>query len=611
MSLRNLFTVSLLVAALNMSAATLRKDGIAVDLSMTPVKDNDVEVRFTITNAETGAPITGLNPIAWVDRWTAAPTADSCKAKVKSFLGGSLQARPEADLNKYVILTLNRDGTVAVIDPLLGFGGSKLLALVILGGEGSDWTLTPDQQTLFVSVPALNEVVAVDTQTWKIARRVTVGRKPQRMALQPDAGYLWVATDEGVNVIDVAERRLMWSGLQPAGDRGLKPAPHDFAFSRDSRFAFVAGDDSVSVVDVRDPKQVKRVATAKSPVALAYSALSNAVYAAHQDGTVVVIDAASHEVRSRVATKAGLRTMGFSRDGRWGFLLNPVANAVNVLDSSTNEIVQSISIAGSPDKVSFTALYAYIRAAGSEEVSMIRLSTVEGGKEPAISRFPGGQIAPEYASGPAIPAAIVPAPEEGTVLVSNPADKTIYYYSEGMAAPMGSFQNYRREPLGVLAVNRNLRETRPGVYATTVRLAQGGRFDVPFVLDSPRMTQCFDYSVALPSDLQKKEDPKTVVKLERLFEPKTNAGAPMNVRVRLVGGNGQPLQNVQDLRVLTFTPGRHQTRAFAKPVGDGVYEATVVPPHAGVYYVFFESSSLGKTYRQLPHWVVTATENNS
>jgi hypothetical protein len=578
------------------------KDGVAVELSMAPVQDNDVEVRFAITNAEDGSPITGLNPIAWVDRYTAAPTDDSCKAKIKSFLGGSLQARPEADLNKYAIITLNRDGTVAVIDPLLGFGGSKLLALVLLGGEGADWTLTPDHLTLFVSVPALNEVVAVDTQTWKVATRIAVARKPQRMALQPDAGYLWVATDEGVSVIDTAERRAI---------ANVAVTARDFAFSRDSRYAFITGNDSVSVVDVRDPKQVRNVPTAKSPVAITYSALSNAVYAGHEDGTIVVIDAASHEVRSRVATTAGLRTIGLSRDGRWGFILNATTNVVNVLDSSTGHIVQTISMPGGPDKVSFTELYAYIRAAGSEEISMIRLSTVEEGKEPAISRFQGGQTAPEYASGPALPAAIVPAPEDGTVLVSNPADKIIYYYSEGMAAPMGSFQNYRREPLGVLAVNRNLRETTPGVYATTVRLAKGGRFDVPFLLDSPKMTQCFDYSVELPSDA-KTENATATVKLERLFEPTASAGARLTVRVRLVDGKtGRPLPDVKDLRVLTFTPARHQTRTFARPVGNGVYEATVVPPLAGVYYVFFESSSLGKTYRQLPHWVVTATEKGS
>ena len=596
-------TASKAVETATTASTRMVKDGVAVELSMAPVKDNDVEIRFAITNAEDGSPITGLNPIGWVDRYTTAPTDDSCKAKIKSFLGGSLQARPEADLNKYAIITLNRDGTIAVIDPLLGFGGSKLLALVLLGGEGADWTLTPDHQTLFVSVPVLNEVVAVDTQTWKVATRITVARKPQRMALQPDAGYLWVATDEGVSIIDTAERRAIANVAMTA---------RDFAFSRDSRYAFITGNDGISVVDVRDPKQVRNVATAKAPVAITYSALSNAVYVAHEDGAVFVIDAASHEVRTRVATANGLRTIGFSRDGRWGFLLNPVTNVVNVLDSSTNEIVQTISMPGAPDKVSFTELYAYIRAAGSEEVSMIRLSTVEGGKEPAISKFPGGQTAPEYASGPALPAAIVPAPEEGTVLVSNPADKAIYYYSEGMAAPMGSFQNYRREPLGVLAVNRNLRETKPGVYSTTVRLAKGGRFDIPFLLNSPKMTQCFDYALALPSDVKATEEAKATVKLERLFEPTASAGAPLNVRVRLVDGKtGRPLPDVKDLRVLTFTPALHQTRTVARSVGDGVYEATVVPPHAGVYYVFFESSSLGKTYRQLPHWIVTATEKGS
>jgi DNA-binding beta-propeller fold protein YncE len=583
-------------------AKRMVKDGVAVELSMAPVKDHDVEVRFAITNAADGSPITGLNPIAWVDRYAAAAKPDACKAKIKSFLGGSLQARPEADLNTYSIITLNTDGTIAVIDPLLGFGGSKLLTLVILGGVGADWTLTPDQQTLFVSVPSLNEVAAIDTQTWKIATHVAVGRKPQRMALQPDAGYLWVATDEGVSVVDVAERRTIANVAVDA---------RQLAFSRDSRYAFLASGDGVSVIDVRDPKKVRTVATGKAPVALAYSALSNAVYAGHEDGTVVVIDAASHEVRSRVATAAGLHTIAFSRAGRWGFMLNGTANVVNVLDSSTNRIVQNIPLAGGPDKISFTDRYAYVRVSSSEQVSMILLSTVEEGKDVAISRFPGGQIAPEYASAPALPAAIVPAPEEGAVLVSNPADKTVYYYNEGMAAPMGNFQNYRREALGVLAVNRNLRETKPGVYSTTVRLENGGRFDVPFLLDSPKVTQCFDYSVELISDREPKAE-TLAVKVERLFEPTVGAGTPLHVRVRLVDEKtGKPLLGVKDLRVLTFTPARYQARTVATAVGDGVYEATLVPPLAGVYYLFFESGSLGKTYQQLPHWVVTATDKGS
>ena len=39
----------------------------------------------------------------------------------------------------------------------------------------------------------------------------------------------------------------------------------------------------------------------------------------------------------------------------------------------------------------------------------------------------------------------------------------IYYYSEGMAAPMGNFQNYRRVPRAVKVVDRSLREEARGL----------------------------------------------------------------------------------------------------------------------------------------------------
>ena len=52
------------------------------------------------------------------------------------------------------------------------------------------------------------------------------------------------------------------------------------------------------------------------------------------------------------------------------------------------------------------------------------------------------------------------------MLVANPADKMIYYYTEGMAAPMGSFQNYKRDPRALLVLDNSLRETERGVYTS-------------------------------------------------------------------------------------------------------------------------------------------------
>ncbi len=78
------------------------------------------------------------------------------------------------------------------------------------------------------------------------------------------------------------------------------------------------------------------------------------------------------------------------------------------------------------------------------------------------------------------------------MLVANPADRVIYYYSEGMAAPMGSFQNYRRNPRALMVVDRSLREVTSGVYSTTTKLPKSGIYDVAFLLDSPRITHCFN-----------------------------------------------------------------------------------------------------------------------
>ena len=100
----------------------------------------------------------------------------------------------------------------------------------------------------------------------------------------------------------------------------------------------------------------------------------------------------------------------------------------------------------------------------------------------------------------------MPAPEGNAVIVANPVDRVLYYYSEGMAAPMGNFQNYRREPLAVAIVDRSLRETAPGIYSTTVKLPASGHYDVAFLTDSPRIAHCFE-TTADPNPLLKEERP--------------------------------------------------------------------------------------------------------
>jgi hypothetical protein len=183
----------------------------------------------------------------------------------------------------------------------------------------------------------------------------------------------------------------------------------------------------------------------------------------------------------------------------------------------------------------------------------------------------------------------------------------IYYYSEGMAAPMGNFQNYRRVPRAVKIVDRSLREETTGVYTTTARLPRHGVYNVSLLLDSPRVVHCFEATAKLNPALP--EEDQTTLRLEYL-----NREAPLvpredyKLRFKLTDSASKARAGaLKDVGVLVFlSPGIWQQREIARPVGDGVYEATVNVPEEGLYLVFVETPSLHVHYRQLPSLALQA-----
>jgi hypothetical protein len=260
-----------------------------------------------------------------------------------------------------------------------------------------------------------------------------------------------------------------------------------------------------------------------------------------------------------------------------------------------------------PDQVAFTKEFAYVRSAGSLDVTMVRLSTI--GKEMDVVTFPAGQAAPaESRTESAAGGSLAPAPEGNSMLVANVADRQIYYYTEGMAAPMGDFQNYKREPRAVLIADRSLREVKSGTYETVMKLPRGGAYDVAFLLDSPRVMHCFDARAAENPAVE--HERATALAVEYLDKEKPlRAGEDFKLRVRLTDrATGKPVDGLKDVRVLTFlSPGVWQKRAFARGVGAGVYELNVNVPEAGLYMVFVESHSAGVAFRQLPYLMLRAT----
>lgn len=606
--------------------------GVAVDLSVEAVapetpgdtkpgelrEGREAVFRFKISDTATRTPLAGSYPAAWIDFVPDAQVeSKGCTERVEELIAGSILARPDVDLNVYYVLALNEDATITVVDPLFGFGNTKLLALIELDSPGEDWALSPDKKRLYVSLPKSDQVVVVDTVSWRILSKIAVGPRPTRLGLQPDGARLWVTLEGGADAVAAIDTsQLTVAAKLPAG-RGR----HELALSDDNRFVYVtsAGDRTLSIFDADRLARVRDVSLGLVPTSIAFSPLARAVYIAGEEaGAVVAVGGEAPQVLARMKADPGLGQIRFAPGGRLGFVVNPRTNRIHILDAAKNRIIQTGTLLEGPDQVTFSQHLAYVRHRGSDTVLMIPLEEVgEEGKALPVVDFTGGRHPLGAGKLPSPADSIVRAPGANAVLVANAADQAIYFYKEGMAAPIGSFQNYSREPRAVLVVDRSLKERTPGSYETVARLPSPGRYQVAFFLDSPRAVHCFPLTVTADPAAEERRAQQQPAKVEPLVDTNraVRAGEKVALRFRLSDPRtGQPKDGLQDVTVLLYTAASHrQVREAARPVGGGVYEAEVTPAAAGSYHVAVSSPSMHLPYHLSPRVIlrVEAAEKES
>lgn len=605
------------------SPTRLVREGLSVEFSARSagsageLREGDyADITFGITDTSTGKPIRSLAPGAWMDIGQPLAARDKapldCRQKMSLYLSGRVGIRPMIDLNSYYVLALNQDSSISVLDPMVGMAGKTYLyAHIALPRPGADWAKSADDKRLFVTIPRAAQLAVVDAENFKVAGKVDVGGVPMRIVMQGDGRYLWVGNDSredaqsGVVVVDAAT--LAVAGRIPTG-RGH----HEIALSPDDRWALATNrdDGTVTVIDVHRLEKVKDVKTGLQPISIVYARQSRAFYVADgKSGEIAVLDGRSHEVVARIKAKPGLGPMRFTEDGRWGIVTNSLENAVHIIDTSSNRLAHTVPVGKRPYQLVITRAFAYVRSMDSDRVSMIPLSELGREQTPAVTEFAAGTQSPSLAGpGMAVAAPMVPALDEAAVMVANPADGNVYFYMEGMVAPMATFRNYGHRPVALEVVNRSLKETEPGVYRATVRLPAAGKYDVGFMLQSPRVVHCFAAEVASNPAL-KRAGP--AIEIEHLIESRrVSVGESVKVSFKLTDAQTQqPRAGLGDVRVVYhMAPARGKKAAPVRELGDGIYEASLSLPEAGAYYVYVAVPSAKVDFRDLTFLSLVAQE---
>jgi YVTN family beta-propeller protein len=583
------------------SPKRLVREGLTVEFSAQPaggagqLQEGDyADITFGITDTSTGKPVRSLAPGAWMDIGQPLAARDNapmdCRQKMSLYLSGRVGIRPMIDLNSYYVLALNQDSSISVVDPMVGMAGKTYLyAHIALPRPGADWAKSADDKRLFVTIPRASQLAVVDAENFRVAGKVDVGGLPMRIVMQNDGRYLWVGNDSreaaqsGVVVVDPVA--LAVAGRIPTG-RGH----HEIALSPDDRWALVTNrdDGTVSVIDVHRLEKVRDVKTGLQPISIVYARLSRAFYVADgKSGEIAVLDGKSHEVVARIKAKPGLGPMRFTQDGRWGFVTNSLEHAVHIIDTASHRLAHTITVGKRPFQLTISRAFAYVRSLDSEKVTMIPLSELGRDRPPAVTEFAAGTDRPGAAGpGMAVAAPMVSALEEAAVMVANPADGNVYFYMEGMVAPMATFRNYGHRPVGLEVINRSLKETEPGVYKTTVRLPAAGKYDVGFMLQSPRVVHCFAAEVASNPALQ---HAGPALEIEHMVKSRrVPVGEPVKLAFKLMDARTQkPRIGLGDVRVAYhMAPARQRKEAPVRELGEGIYEAALSLSEAGAYYVY-------------------------
>ncbi len=578
-------------------------EGVAMRLQVLPQEDSgrreavmgeQVDLRVDVERLADGQPLSNLSIGLWLDRQVSpmSGAVPVCGQRVASFLSGGLLSRPLLDLTGYWVLTMDREGSVSVLDPSVQFAGrSSLYSAIQLGAPPFDWAKTADDALLFVALPSRNEVATIDLRSLKLQRRIALAGQPTRLGLQPDGRLLWAAYrraqhakdgQDGIAAIDSVDGKVLHAVTLPVGH-------HEIAFSEDSRYVYVSSRDSgfVSTIDSATGEVVTRTELGGQPIALlSLDALGQVWAIDGAQGVIHRLDARGAQI-DRIVVEPGLGPARLTPDGRHVLILNPSQHRLEIVDTASAQVVKQLTVSGRPYDIMFSELYAYVRTLDVEQVAMFPLARLP---VTDVQYLPVGGAAVSAMPELPIASAMTPIFERNGAFFVSPSERTLYHYMEGMNAPDSSVRAYGHTPMAVTIAQRGLREVARGRYATSFRFPSSGKLVLALAAEAPRIRECIGMEIGVP-----KRDRPPGLRINWIGDELVTAavGESLQLRFRVTDANGgDALPDVALVAKVVPGGGGHAERWPVQRIANSdEYRVGGVLSQPGGYYVHIESQS--------------------
>ncbi len=248
----------------------------------------------------------------------------------------------------YVAVVADGDGVWRIdLDSLEAVGGK--LSTGNMGSVGyaysqpSGMVLSNDGARLVTCDSFDDTITIVDTATWSVEAVVPVGDFPTMASFSANNDTLFVSlrSADAVTIVDLTGSPVVTATV-PVGD-----SPGETAVSADGGMLFVlnTGEQSLGVIDIAAGVMIDEVPMPLPPIGI--SVRNNCVmigtgtsstsaggsgYSSSQDGTLVLVDAATHAIVAEVPT--GVVASQLAVDGDLGAIASPGGDGVVLLQTT-------------------------------------------------------------------------------------------------------------------------------------------------------------------------------------------------------------------------------------------------------------------------------------
>ena len=221
------------------------------------------------------------------------------------------------------------------------------------GMSPSGLAFSPNGETLYVSFIGENftspgSVGSIELSTGKASPPIPMGEDPERIALTPNGERLYVNNllDGTMNVVDTASRKVIVTLM--LGDLPFNPL-----MSPDGSVVYVGvmSANHIAVVDTAT-NTISRTIPADSPNGMTFSNDYQSLFVSNAlSGTVQQVSLVSNQILKTQDVGGLPGNIAVLPSGKQAYMVRPDGTTVEVLDTSSLQIVQTITAGDGPTVV--------------------------------------------------------------------------------------------------------------------------------------------------------------------------------------------------------------------------------------------------------------------